>query len=301
MAVMFHERGKPQLKTNEFGHLVVTEQGKIISANQGLAELAGDVLQKRVSVRDLVGKTIFEVLGAKVNSTFVGNFLKHRRPFTGEFMIGNRLFQVVVGEITQDNVTLYEIFYFPIKAKDHETNHKILQEVVRKIALQKNYASIDWIRQLSDEHCKQLISCLISHEHSTNPSEYCPYKYKCGFNSLYGWMQLDRRVFDRVQVNLTGELYLKTLQQKAVPFHLTRKKILAEALDLSLGGVRLRLKNIHLPENSEVKLVFNEFEVEGLVVWSRVTGDDSVVGIKFRKPDDEQENNIIKAMIKKRI
>ena len=301
MAVMFHERGKPQLKTNEFGHLVVTEQGKIISANQGLAELAGDVLQKRVSVRDLVGKTIFEVLGAKVNSTFVGNFLKHRRPFTGEFMIGNRLFQVVVGEITQDNVTLYEIFYFPIKAKDHETNHKILQEVVRKIALQKNYASIDWIRQLSDEHCKQLISCLISHEHSTNPSEYCPYKYKCGFNSLYGWMQLDRRVFDRVQVNLTGELYLKTLQQKAVPFHLTRKKILAEALDLSLGGVRLRLKNIHLPENSEVKLVFNEFEVEGLVVWSRVTGDDSVVGIKFRKPDDEQGNNIIKAMIKRRI
>jgi len=301
MAVMFHERGKPQLKTNEFGHLVVTEQGKIISANQGLAELAGDVLQKRVSVRDLVGKTIFEVLGAKVNSTFVGNFLKHRRPFTGEFMIGNRLFQVVVGEITQDNVTLYEIFYFPIKAKDHETNHKILQEVVRKIALQKNYASIDWIRQLSDEHCKQLISCLISHEHSTNPSEYCPYKYKCGFNFLYGWMQLDRRVFDRVQVNLTGELYLKTLQQKAVPFHLTRKKILAEALDLSLGGVRLRLKNIHLPENSEVKLVFNEFEVEGLVVWSRVTGDDSVVGIKFRKPDDEQENNIIKAMIKRRI
>lgn len=301
MLALFVDRAKEKPQTAEFAHLLVNEQGEIIMANQFLADLAEIIIHKKIAVKDLLGKTISEVFGMKITSTFVGNFMRHKKPFTGKFMIGNRLFQVVVEELLEKEKTFYEFFYFPIKFREDSSGHSFLQKIVREIALNKDFSNVDWMRDISDNHCKQLISCLLSHEHSINPTEYCPYKYNCGFHSVYGWMQLDRRNFYRTKVNFEGEVYLKTLQARRVPPYLARKKIACRALDLSLGGVKLRLKNIHLPQDSEVKLVFEEFEAEGIAVWSKIVGEDSLIGVKFAKLDEEQENRIIKAMARRRI
>lgn len=301
MVVTCSERRKVQALPEDFAHLVVNPAGKIITANQFLAELAGVVTGRRLSLRDLTGKTVQDVFGAKTGSTFVGHFLKHKEPVAGRYMIGNRLFQVVVGRRFEEGETFYEIFYFPVKTPDDETKQTVLQELVYEIALHKGYSHVDWTRQLSDEHCKQLISCLISHEHSTNPTEYCPYQHRCAFHPVHGSMQLDRRAFYRVPVDLAGEAYLRALKNRPLPLPLAKKKILCEALDLSLGGMKCKLKKIHLPEGSEVKLVFEEFEAEGSVVWSERDGEDSVIGVKFLGLDEEQQNRIIRAINKRRL
>lgn len=301
MLALFSEKVKEKPKTAEFAHLLVSEQGEIIMANQFLAELAGTIIHKKIAVRDMIGKTVNEVFGMKTGSTFVANFLRRKKPFTGKFMIGNQLFQGVVEEVVEKDNTFYEFFYFPVKAREDSSKHVFLQEIVREMALNKDFSNVDWMWDISDNHCKQLISCLLSHEHSTNPTEYCPYKYSCGFHSVFGWMQLDRRNFYRVKVNFEGELYLKALQDRSVPSHLAKKKIACQALDLSMGGVKLKLKNIHLPEDTEVRMVFEEFEAEGTAVWSKIVGEDSLMGVKFSKLDAEQESLIVKAMTKRRI
>lgn len=301
MLALLVDRAKAKPQTAEFAHLLVNEHGEIILANQLWADLAGTVIRKKMTVKDMIGKTVNEVFGMKTGSTFVGNFLRQKKPFTGQFMIGNRLFQVVVKELPEKRDTFYEFFYFPVKVKEDNSNHNFLQQIVREIAINKDFSNVDWMREISDNHCKQLISCLLSHEHSTNPAEYCPYKFKCGFHSVYGWMQLDRRNFYRVKVNFAGELYLQALKDRTVPSHLAEKKIACQALDLSMGGIKLRLKNIHLPEDSEVKMVFEEFEAEGTAVWSRIVGEDSLMGVKFSKLDAEQESRIVKVMTKRRI
>lgn len=65
--------------------------------------------------------------------------------------------------------------------------------------------------------------------------------------------------------------------------------------------MKCKLKKIHLPEGSEVKLVFEEFEAEGSVVWSERDGEDSVIGVKFLGLDEEQQNRIIRAINKRRL
>lgn len=248
-----------------------------------------------------MGKTVEQVFGVKTGSTFVGNFLKHKSPFAGEYMIGSQLFHIVVGEISGEDEILYKIFYFPVKTRDDTANHHILQDMVCELAGKKGYASVDWIRYISDDHCKQLVSCLISHEHSTNPAEYCPYQHSCAFHPVYSSMQLDRRAFDRVTVDLAGEVYLRALENRPLPLPLAKKKIACRALDLSLGGMKLRLKGIHLPVNSEVKIVFEEFDAEGTIVWSERMGEDSLAGVKFVKLDELQQRRIIMAINKRRL
>lgn len=301
MVITFGERRKMPANSQEFAHLVVNAEGKIISANQFLAELKGLIVGKRLSVRDLVGKTVYDVFGAKTGSTFVGNFLKHKEPLTGKYMIGNQLLQIVVLEMAGDEETLYEFFYFPMKTKDDGANLELLQDLAYRLARQKGYAEVDWIREISDDHCKQLISCLLRHEHSIIPTEYCPYQHSCAFHTVHGSMQLERRAFYRVPVNFVGEVYVRTLKNRPLPFPLVRKKILCEALDLSLGGIRVQLKKIYLPAGSEVKLVFEEFEAEGLVVWSERAGEDGMIGVKFIRLDEGQKNRIVKAMNKRRL
>lgn len=300
MLPLFSTGATESVKTSEYAHLLINECGKIITANQYFVDLVETKLRKRIAKKDTIGKTIHEVFGKEVGNTFVGIFMKHRRPFTGQFMIGNELYQVVVEEIAKEKEIYYEFFYLPIKMNDDGTNHRFLQNIVYEIVASKGYTDIDWIRHISDDHCKELISCLITHEHSIIPERYCPYKHRCEFNSYYGSLQLDRRAFYRIKVNFSGELYLKALKDRAVPPRLARKKMLCQALDLSMEGIKLQLENC-LPEGSVVRMVFKEFEAEGTVIWTRNAKENWLTGIKFLKLDEEQQNKVITAMTKRRI
>lgn len=300
MLPLFSMKGKENRHTAAYGHLVVNAGGEIVMANPCFMDIAQLKVRKRVNFRDIIGKTVREVFGQDTGDTFVGIFMKHKSPFAGQFMIGNQLFQVVVEEIKKEKETYYEFFYFPIKDKHDCANHRFLQNIVYEIARSKGYTDIEWILEIPDEHCKNLLSCLASHEHSTIPDRYCPNKHRCGFNTVHGWLQLDRRAFYRTKVNLAGELYLKAVKDRPVPSPLARKKLLCQAVDLSVAGIRLKLA-VCLPKGCVVRLVFEEFEAEGTIVWTKRSHDHWLTGVKFTNLTEEQQSKVIVAMNKRRI
>ncbi len=165
------------------------------------------------------------------------------------------------------------------------------------MAFKKGFTDIGWIKSLSDRHCQQLIYCLDRHDHIAIPSDCCPYGRECGFNPIHGWIELERRAYYRVPVDLDGELYLQALPDKPLPSSLATKKVLCKALDLSLAGIKIKL-NINLPVNSSIKLVFEEFTCEGIIVWVRKDDDDWLAGVKFSPLEEKQYNGIIKVFIR---
>lgn len=300
MLPLFGTKDKEERSTAAYGHLVVNAGGEIVMANPYFIDIARLKVRKRINLRDIIGKTIREVFGENTGDTFVGIFMKHKNPFAGQFMIGNKLFQVVVEEVKKGEEIYYEFFYFPIKNKHDRSNHRFLQKMVYEIARSKGYTDIEWILEIPDEHCKKLLSCLASHEHSTIPDRYCPNKHRCGFNTVHGWLQLDRRAFYRTKVNLAGELYLKAAKDRPVPSPLARKKLLCQAVDLSVAGIRLKLA-VYLPKGCVVRLVFEEFEAEGMIVWTKRSHDHWLTGVKFTNLTEEQQSKVIVAMNKRRI
>lgn len=284
----------------EVAHLLINEQGRVLSANQDFVDLTRTIIHKRLTIKDIVGKTVKEVFGRETNKTFVGIFMKKKRATSEKIMVDNRLYQVVVEEIIKGKDVLYEFFYLPIHAINEVSGEKFLQNVVQEMAVSKGFAGLDWVEQISDSHCKQLISCLLKHEHTTVPERYCPYKHRCGFNPTYGSSQLDRRAYHRIKVNFLGELYLKALKDRDVPTRVAKKKIIVQAMDLSMVGIKILVKGISVPEESIVELVFEEFAPEGVVVWNKKAGENWLTGIRFRELDNEQQRKLIKAMTKRR-
>lgn len=258
---------------------------------------------KRFILQGAIGKNIKEVLGKDYLDTIIGTFMqkKEKRSFSGNFMIVNRLYQVVVEQISEGDKVYYEFFYFPMTRREGYSKEPILQKIAYELASRKGFADTNWILEASDNHCKQLITCLINHEHSTTPARYCPYQQLCKFHPEQGWMQLDRRTYYRARVVLEGELFLCALKDRPVPPEISMKKIPCKAQDLSLGGIKLVLKGICLPEDSVVRIEFPEFTCEGSVVWTKCQKDEWLIGIKFSELDPEQHFNIIKVITKSRV
>lgn len=304
MLSIFSRTVKTVPRGADFGHVLIDEQGKILFANQEFVDLARLITGKVLFLKGTIGNTIKDVFGRDTLDTVIGTFMhrKEKGSFSGNFMIAGQLYQVVVEEIYENNQAYYEFFYFPIMEDEGYSKERVFQNIAYKLASQKGFADIDWILKTSDNHCKQLITCLINHEHTTTPARYCPYRQRCKFHPERGYMQLDRRTYFRAKVLLKGELYLSALKDLPVSPEIAMKKISCIAQDLSIGGIKLQLKEICLPEESVVRLVFDAFTCEGIVVWTKKNQEDEwLMGIRFTEVDPEQHFNIIKIITKSRV
>lgn len=302
MLSIFDNAAKKMPRGAAFAHLVIDEAGKILYANREFVDLARDFTRKKLFIKGVIGKTVKEIFGKETMNTVVGTFLrkKDKRSFSDDFMIGDRLYQVVVEEVVENDQAYYEFFYFPMAESEGYSKQDILQNITYELATQKGFADTDWILTASDEHCKQLITCLINHEHTTLPAGCCPYKLRCKFNPEQGGLQLDRRAYYRTKVFLQGELYLTALKDRPVPPQIEMKKILCQAHDLSIGGIRLSLR-VALPAESVVRVVFDEFTCKGTVVWTQKQGEEWLAGIRFLDVDPDQQYSIIRVVTRSRI
>lgn len=67
-----------------------------------------------------------------------------------------------------------------------------------------------------------------------------------------------------------------------------------------MAGIRLKLA-VCLPKGCVVRLVFEEFEAEGMIVWTKRSHDHWLTGVKFTNLTEEQQSKVIVAMNKRRI
>lgn len=225
----------------------------------------------------------------------------HKQEIIGKFLVGNQLWQVISKKIKKDNHICYEIFYFPIKRESEDKHIKIFQETAYELAKQKEYDNTDWIKHISDDHAKTLITCLHQHEHTIKPAKCCPF-LDCKFHECHSdsGRPLDRRAYHRTQIDINGNLRLLTVNQQPASKYLAGKSINCRALDISLGGLKLELDN-PLPLESQIEITLPGLTCKATTVWGRKHDDKYLIGVQFEQLDSEQRSNVIKIMSKYRL
>ena len=297
-----HSRAASFPHESAYGFMVVNEEGVITTANVMAIGIAQLFNKRRLRPSSVIGKKLNEVFGPNYEDTLIGQCVTNKRSVYGRYLIGSQLYLVVIDRIEDADNVHYEAFYFPIHDDyDHRSKEKSLfQNIAYKVAQEKGYVDIDWIKSISNAHAKLLIECLNRQEPAIRPGWYCPFRSKCGFNDVYGWMRLDRRSYYRTRVHMDCEIYLIALKDKEVPKRVSRKKVLCTALDLSLRGTKLQ-SDVRFPVGSTLRLVFESFSCCGIVRWNKKQGDQWLFGVQFQDLMTQQRNRIIKAITARRI
>lgn len=285
-----------------YGFMMVDEDGVITAANEMAISIAQLFNKRKLRRRSVVGKNLSDVFGPNYQDTLIGGCVTNKESVYGKYLIGSQLYLVVVDRVEEADQAHYEAFYFPIHDDyNHRSEQKsVFQKAAYKVADEKGYLDIDWIKSISDDHAKLLIECLNGQECAIRPGWYCPFRNECGFNDVYGWMRLDRRSYYRTRVNMDGEAYLLTLKGKEVPERVSSRKVLCTALDLSLRGARLR-SNLRFPVGSTLSLVFDSFTCCCTVRWNKKQGNQWLFGVQFNELNADQRSAIIKTINARRI
>ncbi|NLM95776.1 MAG: PilZ domain-containing protein [Firmicutes bacterium] len=284
-----------------YGFMVVDQEGRIEVANGTAITIVQMFSDHNLNQDSVLGEKLSDIIGPNYEHTLIGSCVNNQESLHGKYLIGNQLYLVMIDKIEEDDRLHYEAFYFPVReGEDRGKGEPVFQNMAYEAAKEKGYMDIDWIKTISDEHAKQLVDCLNKQQHTIHHGPYCPFRRECAFNEVYGWMELERRSYYRISVNMDGVIHLLALKGKEVPQSVSSKKIPCTAQDISLGGVKLQ-SSLRIPVESTLKMVFEAFSCSGTVRWIEEQGDQWLHGVQFADLNARQRRDIIKVINANRV